>query len=331
MAPTSWGEFVVLPENTSAVRATRRLARSLVEPTFRTPPSPLVLHGPPGTGKSLLLQTLVRKLADHPTGPTVQVLPAGDLPRPAPDDPEAADLFADLTGCDLLAVEDVQHLPGRSASALGRVLDARAARRRPTVVTASAGPAGLTALPRRLTSRLAAGLVVQLEPITAAGRRELVGRLAARRRLNLSDDALDYLAGPATGGGVRPLVGAVEKLKTLTRGVLGSLDAEAVAELLAGDGVSGDPVDRIINRVAAAFGVKPADLLGACRQRTVLVPRQVAMYLAREVGKRSLPQIAKRFGRDHTTVMHACRKVAEAMKTDPKLRRTVRELRAELS
>jgi chromosomal replication initiator protein len=331
VAPASWGEFVGLPENASAVQAARRLARSFVRPTGRTPPSPLVLHGPPGTGKSLLLQTLVRKLADQPSGPTVQLLPAGDLPRPAPDDPEAADLLADLTGCDLLAVEDVQHLPVRSAGALGRVLDARAARRRPTVITASAGPAGLTHLPRRLTSRLAAGLVVQLEPITPAGRRELVERLAARRRLNLTDDALDFLAGPATGGGVRPLVGAVEKLKGLARGVLGSLDAEAVAELLAGDADRGDPVDRIIARVAAAFGVKPADLLGACRQRGVLVPRQVAMYLAREVGKWSLPQIAKRFGRDHTTVLHACRKVAETLNRDPKLRRTVRELKAELS
>jgi chromosomal replication initiator protein len=82
--------------------------------------------------------------------------------------------------------------------------------------------------------------------------------------------------------------------------------------------------------VAAAFGVRPRDVLGSCRQRAVLVPRQVAMYLAREVGRLSLPAIGAAFGRDHTTVLHACRKVAEAVKADPKLRRTVRELKAEL-
>ena len=90
-------------------------------------------------------------------------------------------------------------------------------------------------------------------------------------------------------------------------------------------------MNRIVERTAAAFGVKPKDLLGPGRQRTVLMARQVAMYLAREAAKLSLPAVGAAFGRDHTTVMHACRKIAAAIADDAKLKRTVRELKAELS
>ncbi len=332
MPAASWGEFVALPENEAALRAVRRLASGLVRLTRAAVPNPLVLHGPPGTGKSLLVRTLLQKLAASPAGQTARVLPAAELPR-APAD-QSDDGLADLHACDLLAVEDLQHLSGRLAGVLCRVLDHRADRRRPTVLTASAGPAGLKHLPRRLTSRLAAGLVVQLEPLTAAGRRVLVERLARKLALRLTDDAFDWLAARATGGGARPLIGQVEQLRTLARGVVGSLDSDAVRELLAGSQLTsrGGPVERIVERVAASFGVSAKDVLGTCRQRSALVPRQVAMYLAREVARQSLPAIGAAFGgRDHTTVLHACRKVAEALKADPKLRRAIRELTAELT
>ena len=331
--PASWGEFVALPENDSALRAVRRLARSLTRLSRAVGPTPLVLHGPPGTGKSLLVRTLVRKLTAAPTGQTVQVIAAAELPRPLADRTDAVEAFADLLGCDLLAVEDVQHLPERLAGVLCRLLDHRTGRRLATVVTGSAGPAGLDHLPRRLTSRLAGGLVVQLEPLTTTARRTLLDRLARRAALRLTDDALDWLAARATGGGARPLTGAVETLRAIARGVIGSRDAEAVRELLAEAQPTsrGDRVTRIVERVAAVFGVKPKDVLGPGRQRTVLLSRQVAMYLAREAAKLSLPAVGTAFGRDHTTVLHACRKVAETIQGDAKLKRTVRELKAELS
>ena len=275
----------------------------------------------------------MRTLSAAPTGQTVQVVAAAELPRPTADQPDATEAFADLRGCDLLAVEDVQHLPERKAGVLCRLLDHRAGRRLATVLTGSAGPAGLSHLSRRLTSRLAGGLVVQLEPLTPSARRALLERLARKASLRLTDDALDWLAARSTGGGARPLTGAVETLKAVARGVVGSLDADAVRELLADGQLTsrGDLVKGIVERVSSAFGVKPRDVLGPCRQRSVLLSRQVAMYLAREVTKLSLPAVGAAFGRDHTTVLHACRKVAEAIQGDAKLKRTVGELKAELS
>lgn len=334
-SPATWGSFIALPENASALTAARRLAQALAQSLAVSPTlaSPRVFHGPTGTGKSALVQALVRDVTADAAGLTVQVVAAAEVPRPADDAP--GDELAELRTADLLVVEDVQHLHQRAAGVLCRLLDHRAARRKPTVVTASRGPAGLAQLPRRLTSRLAAGLVVQLEPLTPAGRRVLLEQLAGRKKLRLADDAVDWLAGRATGGGFRPLAGLVEQLRALATGrTTGPLDAAAVRELLAGSQPTSrdEPVRAIVDRVAAAFGVKPRDVVGTCRQRTVLVPRQVAMYLARQAGKLSLMQVGAAFGgRDHTTVLHACRRVEEAIRADAKLKRTVRDLMAELT
>jgi chromosomal replication initiator protein len=324
--PAAWAGVVPVPENRSAVRAARRLAARVIagRPTASAF-APLVLHGLPGTGKTLVAAAAVRAVTDAPDGRTARLVAARDLGRP--DDDSADD--ADLRAADLLVVEDVQHLPPAAADVLGRLLDARAARRRPTVVTADAGPAGLTALPRRLTSRLTAGLVVPLEPLAAASRRRVLVRLAKRRGVPLAPDAVAWLADRSTGGGVRPLVGAVETLRA-AGAAAGPLDRAAVEALLA-EPSGPAPVERIVGRVAAAFGVTAKDVLGPSRLRAVLVPRQVAMYLAREVARLPLVRVGELFGgRNHTTVLHAVRKVEAAVAADATLAGTVRRLRAEL-
>lgn len=331
-APARWADFVVVPENRSAVRAARSVGNALL--LGRRPAcTPLVLHGPPGTGKTHLTATLLRRISSGSEVVTARVVSVGDLARAAtgPDSTGFAD--DDLTACDLLVLEDVQLLPAREAGAVCDLLDRRVARRRAVVATANAGPATLGHLPRRLTSRLTSGLVLQLEPLSPASRRAVLEAAAARLNVRLTPDALTWLASHATGGGVRALLGSLNNLAAAAPGYPGPLDLAAVESVLVGSGQpasAGRDVAGVVKRVAAAFGIGEKELLGSSRLRRAMVPRQVAMYLARELCGLSLPRLGAAFGRDHTTVLHSCRKVAGDLEADERLAGLVRQLRGEL-
>jgi chromosomal replication initiator protein len=252
---------------------------------------------------------------------------AVDAETPGFDDP-------DLLACDLLVLEDLHLIPDRTTDPLCDLIDRRTARRKALVVTANAGPAGLGHLPRKLTSRLTSGLVLQLEPLSAASRRVVLEATAAARKIRLTGDALDWLAGQATGGGVRALLGLLGNLAPAATNSPIPLDRTGVEESLAGTGQptsNGRDVDAIVKRVAAAFGVTERELRGPSRLRRVLVPRQVAMYLARELCGLSLPRLGAAFARDHTTVLHAYRKIEADLAGDERLAGVVRQIRLELS
>lgn len=329
-APSSsrWHDFLVLPENRVAVRAVRSICRT-VRAEKRPPANPLVLHGAPGTGKSRLVAAGVTELTTS-EGLTLQTVSAGDLARSSEDSLSDRELF----DCDLLTLEDIQHLSSRSANAMCELIDRRAARRRATIVTTNAGPAGLTHLPRRLTSRLAAGLVIQLEPLSVASRRAILADAATTKRVRLTDDALDWLAEQSTGGGVRTTLGLLQNLAQIARAFPGPLGVVEVQQTFANTGQpTSSPardVSTIVKRVATAFGLSEKELLGTSRLRGVLRPRQIAMYLSRELTGLSLPRIGAAFARDHTTVLHACRKVEVEIGEDASLARQVSELRATL-
>lgn len=317
--PARWNGFRVLTENAVAARAARGLAkRSLAGK--RPGANPLVLHGAPGTGKTALVTALVTCLTNAPDGRTVRVLAADE-------DPAEPDLLA----VDVLCLEDVHHADEKTALALADLLDRRTARRLPTLVTSAAGPAALE-VPQRFASRLAAGLVVALEPLSAASRAEIVRDSATRLRVRLTPGALDRIAREAPT--VRAALGLLQNVAQVAKSLPGPVQPEHVAEVLA---ATGQPTSRetavgeIVKRVASAFAVSERELLGESRLRNVLRARQVAMYLVRELTGLSLPRIGIAFAdRHHTTVLHACQKVESELATDAALAARVRELRAVL-
>ncbi len=309
----------MVPENRSAVRAGVRLVAAFRKeacgPRFARP---LVFHGPIGCGKSAMVRALVNQVIAGEQARTVQVLPSAELPRDM-------DELTALRSVDLLALEDVQHLKDADVGSLLSLLDVRSARRMPTLFTASSGPAVLE-LPRRLTNRLTAGLVVRLDPFGLTSRQKFASWYSAKCSLRLAAGAIDFLTRCADG--LRPLAGMIDTLRTTSAARKGELSASQVRELLAAPLPPTPLLERITRTVASAFRVKPKELLGASRLRTVLIPRQVAMYLGREVAKLPLAVIGRHFGgRDHTTVMNAVRKIEAKILVDPEFAGRVQEIR----
>lgn len=320
--------FLILPENHSAVQAIDGLTQ-VVLAGKRSPFCPLVLHGRPGTGKTKLTTAVLKAITCEEGGNTARLVSAGELARP--DDEGFAD--HGLLTCDFLIVEDIQHLPGRAADAACDLIDHRTARNKALVITAGSGPAGFTHLPRRLTSRLGAGLVVQLESLTTRSRYAVLAAAAETNNIRLTPDALEWLAQQSDG--MRTALGSLQNIAQRAAAFPGPLNQKSVEQILLGTGQptsTRGETQQIVRLVAAAFSIDEDELLGTCRLRTVLLPRQVAMYLTRELTELSLPQIGVLFsGRDHTTVLHACRKVKAELTENEALASIVKQVKQELA
>lgn len=317
--------WIDLPENHSAGRAVHAFGtcciQGLEQPT-------LLLHGPPGSGKSHLVQDLVRRVLTASSERTAQVHAAADLGRELQLPPiERRDLMRSLAGSDLLVLEDVQHLPRLVADDIATVLDRRTNRRKPSLLTAGTPPAQLTTS-ARLASRLTGGLVIGITPLAQASRRTLAEALSVEHSLKLTPDVLTWLA--RHPGGARPIIGELRQLATLAQFHPPPLSLELIQRELPALAEDSTPLDRIIQCVASHFRITPKLLCGKSRLKNVVWPRQVAMYLARQQGM-SLVAIGRRFAqRDHTTVLHSCTKVEQLQQTKPELAMLLQELHARL-
>jgi chromosomal replication initiator protein len=324
----TFAAWVTLPENRAAVTAARRAARAAASGAVPPALSPLFLHGPAGVGKSYLAGALTGRAAHARPDLVAAVLGADSFAR-AEDGAPAP--LTEALGADLVVFEDVQRLPPRAAPAVANLLDHLLARRRQVVLTATEGPARLGDLPARLSSRFASGLVVGLRVLSRPSRLDYLKQRAAGRRIALGDGALGWLAANLPGSG-RQLDGGLARAASLARLLGHAPTAADLAEHLRADAdAHRATVEGIVRRVGAYYRVTPRDLCGPGRG-AVLLPRQVGMYLARRLTGLSLQQIGAAFGgRDHSTVLHACRKVEQALSRDAALSAAVRQLHADLA
>jgi chromosomal replication initiator protein len=342
--------FVPTPESAAARAALQAILGGFHRHQTELSASLLVLHGPAGSGKTHLVTSLAQAVAER-SNTQVSLRSASDLvevlPIAAPRqfrNPDLVDQRADpvaswreeTSAAALLILEDLQHLPARAVELVLHVLDTRQAEGRPTVVTALAGPRHLSLrgerAPARLTSRLAAGLVVALPPLQPASRLNVLGEIAQRRQLAVSPDILAWLAQRLVGGG-RQLEGAILQLETLAKLQAEPLALDDIRPHFESQLAAARPgLDLIVQRVGERFAVAPPQLQSRRRTRSVVLPRQVSMYLARQLTRMSLQEIGAYFGaKDHSTVLHACRKIEAALDDDAVLSGTVRQLQMELT
>ena len=325
-------QFVVTPETRSPLLAVRRVAKAVLAGRSAPEASPLYLHGPPGVGKSHLAQGLIAEVCAGDSPRTARLVIAGDLAAGFPVS-EASDDWRGSLSCDLLVLEDLQHVADRAVPALARAVDHRVCRGLPLVVTANVGPGLLHNLPPQLTSRLGCGLVIGLDLPGLQSRRYLLERLAQRQRLATAAGVLDWIAEQTTGG-VRQSCGALTALAALSAGLPESPSLATVQQRWT-DLTPRKPaanVERIVQHVARYYAVKPRDLQCRSRHAQTLWPLQVAMYLVREQMCLPWARIGVAFGgRDSSTVRHAMRKVAERADNDPATASALRQLRAEVA
>jgi chromosomal replication initiator protein len=178
-----------------------------------------------------------------------------------------------------------------------------------------------------LQSRLMGGLAIPLQPPGPAARLTVLRQVARQRRLELSEPVVHLLAEslPVT---VPELRGALIQLETTLKVERRRATSERVRKFLAQRGGTRQPdIDEVARAAADHFSLKLSELRSSSRRRALVTARGVAMYLARQVTGESLHRIGRYFGnRDHTTVMHGCRKTEELVKSDPAIREAVRRL-----
>ncbi|HVP68065.1 MAG TPA: chromosomal replication initiator protein DnaA [Anaeromyxobacteraceae bacterium] len=300
--------------------------------------NPLFLHGDSGLGKTHLLHAIAHAvLASSPAGRVAIVTSE----RYTNDFVDALsrnsmqEFRKKYRECGALLVDDVQFFAGRDKTAeeFFHTFNALYEQNIQIVLSSDRSPKELKGLEERLCSRFEWGMRVHIDTPEFETRAAILKKKAEAERIELPDDVASLLATHIKSN-VRELEGALMRLAAFA-----SLKAEPISVLLARDvlhDVIPPPgyrptIERIQEAVAAHFGITVAKLTSTSREQKIALPRQVAMYLCRELAKETLQSIAEKFNKkDHTTVISAIDRVAELMSQDEAMRAAVQSLRESL-
>ncbi|MFT3996142.1 MAG: chromosomal replication initiator protein DnaA [Asticcacaulis sp.] len=307
--------------------------------------NPVFFHGPYGYGKTHLLNAIAWEAKARRPDAKIVYLTAEKFTSAfvkSLQDRSTAIFKEELRGADLLLIDDVHFIGGKTSSQeeLFHTLTALLENNKRVVFTADRPPSQLSEIEARLRSHLSSGLVCALDVADQSLRMGIIERKLDHlaRRLGVAQkpqhDVLQFLADRVPGS-IRELEGAVNTLAASAGARLGSLTLdEAMALLQPNLKVSAErrvTVDEIQKLTAEHFALKQADLLSERRTRSVARPRQVAMWLCKQHTTRSYPDIGRRFGgRDHTTVLHAVKKVEELLQSDEQIAKDVEALTRKL-
>lgn len=317
--------FLVGPSNEMPHKAAMRVASAT--PGERVEFNPLYLHANVGLGKTHLVQAIAQSFAA--SGRNVVYLTAEKFMYGFASSLKNHTTLAykeQLRAIDLLIVDDVQFLNGKVIPhEFGHVLNSMLDAGRQVVVAADRQPSELDNLDERVRSRLMGGVSLELHPLDLALRRSiLTSRIAVAQQrqpgFEVPENVVDYVARVVDSNG-RDLEGAVNRLLarvTLSGAPLTIEVAEqAIRDLVRTRDPKKVKIEDIQKLVATHYSVSRADLLSSRRTASVVRPRQIAMFLSKVLTPRSLPEIGRRFGgRDHTTVLHAVRKIEGLSATD---------------
>ena len=338
----SFESFVVGPANRLAHAGATQVAETVFSETRGF--NPLYIHSSVGLGKTHLLHAIAWEVKRRTPHAQLLYLTAERFRSQFVGAIKAQDgiAFKDKFGSiDMLLIDDLEFMSGEKTEIefdhiINWLLDGG----RQLVVASSRAPNQLDRLNDRMRSRLQRGLVVEVGALDYDLRLRILERRVAEKRsadpsFEVPRPVLEMLADRLAESG-RELEGAITRLYATWQYMRAEITLELastiVRDLMAGIEPRRIKIDDILRIVSRHFGVNRADLLSQRRHRSVVWPRQIGMYLAKQMTARSLPEIGRRFGnRDHTTVLHAIRKIEGELKDDMSLRDELEKLRKEIT
>ena len=318
-------DFIVGKPNELAFSACRRIAESTNIPT--TGFNPLFLYGGVGLGKTHLMHAIAWDKKKINPDLKILYLSAEKFMYEFIKALRFKNTIAfkdQFRSVDVLMIDDVQFIIGKESTQeeFFHTFNALVDQNRQIVVSADKSPSDLEGLEERLRSRLGWGLVADIHPTTYELRLSIIESKLEKYNINLSKDVAEFLAHKITSS-VRELEGALTRLTAHVTLVGREVDIEIAQDLLQDLLRASDrrtTIDQIQKKVSEHFNLKISDMHSARRSRIIARPRQIAMYLSKNLTTRSLPEIGRKFGgRDHTTVIHAIKKVEELKKNDSNL------------
>ena len=326
--------FVVGKSNELAFAAAQRVARQ-----SGVQFNPLFLHGGVGLGKTHLMHAIAWYIQEQDRSRKVVYLSAEKfmyLFIRALRDRDAMSFKQAFRSVDVLMIDDVQFFSRKDSTQeeFFHTFNALMDQNKQIVLSADCSPSDLEDIEERVRSRLGWGLVADIHQTDYELR---VGILSAKLKQsgshNIDIKVLEFLAHRITSN-VRELEGALNRLVAYSGLVGRPVSLEMAQEVLQDLLRANDrriTIEEIQKRVAAHYNIRMADMHSARRARNVARPRQVAMYLSKQLTPRSLPEIGRKFGgRDHTTVMHAVRRIEELRQTEASLAEDIELLRRTL-
>ena len=311
--------FVVGKPNELAFAAAQRVAEA-DKVTF----NPLFLYGGVGLGKTHLMHAMGWKIKDKSPERKVIYLSAEKFMYQFVRALRYKDTSAfkeQFRSIDILMIDDVQFISGKdnTQEEFFHTFNALVEQNRQIVISADKSPSDLDGVQERLKSRLGCGLVADIHPTTYELRLGILMEKAQKRGVNIPSKVLEFISHRIISN-VREMEGALNRLvahATLVGTTITIETAQTVLQDLLKSDNKRITIEEIQKKVAEHYNIRLTDMHSPRRSRSVARPRQVAMYLAKSITSRSLPEIGRKFGgRDHTTVMHAVKKIEELKHED---------------